>query len=330
MHSHIAIIGKNGELALKPDTSLNVTDKNPMFNDVEMFTQTIPLPFDKNRHVLKNMDDVNSTMRSADVQGERFQFVLDGIPFRNTAIKIQEGTKLDGTIDVNFDATNRTFKDMIADMRCRDVTVDDDILIGEKIGDVEVSISYTEVYDVFIHSTWKNADFRGFNIRMKPISMHETFQPPTLGYSYPAECYQDTNRKATPYTVDGKEQQKTYPNMNKDGSGSIVVKVPSVKTSYINVSQPYPTKKYCNSRICYAHYAVGEENNKPNGETTDEVIPVKDRNPAVEEDKSPYWVLDANRPASGICFYVAYFLERLFKTLGVRITVKIIGIRYGK
>lgn len=317
MRSHLAIIGTNGELALKPDTSLNVTDKNPMFNDVEMFTQTIPLPFDLNRRVLKNMDDVNSTMRSADVQGERFQFFLDGIPFRNTAIKIQKGTKLDGTIDVNFDATNRTFKDMIQDMRCRDVEVDNDILIGEKIGDVEVIINYTEVYDIWVEGGGYNGK-SAYKVYMKPITMHETFQPPTLGFSYPAECYQDANRKATPYTVDGKEQQKTYPNMNKDGSGSIVVKVPSVKTSYINVSQPYPTKKYCNSRICYAHYAAGkDDNDKPNGETTDEVIPAKDRNPAVEEDKSPYWVLDANRPASGICFYVAYFLERLFKTLGV-------------
>lgn len=317
MHPHLAIVGKNGELALKPDTSLNVTDKNPMFNDVEMFSQPISLSFDKNRHVLKNMDDVNSVMRAADVQNERFQFILDGIPFRNTAIKIQEGTKLDGTIDVNFDATNRTFKDMIADMRCRDVTVDDDILIGEKIGDVEVSINYTEVYDIWVEGGGYNGK-SAYKVYMKPVNMHETFQPPILGFSYPAECYQDANRKAKPATVDGKEQQKTYPNMNKDARGSIVVKVPSVKTSYINVSQPYPAKKYCNSRICYAHYAAGkDDNDKPNGETTDDVIPAKDRNPAVEEDKSPYWVLDANRPASGICFYVGYFLERLFKTLGV-------------
>ena len=53
MHSHLAIRGKNGELALKPDTSLNVTEKNPMFNDVEMFSQPIELPYDKNRHIIR-------------------------------------------------------------------------------------------------------------------------------------------------------------------------------------------------------------------------------------------------------------------------------------
>ena len=145
MHSHLAIIGKNGELALKPDQSITITDKNPMFNDQEMFSQPIPLPFKLNRHVLKNMDDVNSAMRSAAVDGDRYQIVVDGIPLRTATMKVQDAVKMNGTIDVNFDATNRTFKDMIADMRCRDVEVKDDILIGEKIGDVTVDFTYQRV-----------------------------------------------------------------------------------------------------------------------------------------------------------------------------------------
>lgn len=323
MHSHLAIIGTNGELALKPDTSLNVTDKNPMFNDVEMFTQTIPLPFDLNRHVLKNMDDMNSTMRSADVQGERFQFVLDGIPFRNTAIKIQEGTKLDGTIDVNFDATNRTFKDMIANMRCRDVTVDDDILIGEKIGDVEVTMNYQEIYDIYISGSWKQGGpnpLLGYRVKMNPVSMQEVFQPFALGFSYPGECYEDSNHVAEP-DPDSMKAVRTYPNPNsKDNGGgkNITVKSPHIKTSYINTSQPYPAAKYCNSRIAYTHYKAGVDSEGAyTGETEDEIVPASDRNMDIQEDKSPYWVLDANRPASGLCFYVGYFLERLFKNLGV-------------
>jgi hypothetical protein len=224
---------------------------------------------------------------------------------------VQESVKLDGTIDVNLDATNRTFKDMIQDLRCRDVSVDDNILIGEKIGDVEVNISYQEMYDVQIQSTWKGTEFRGYRIAMKPNHMTETFQPLALGYSYPAECYQDGNRKAEQL------RSKTYPNPNKDATGNITVVVPRVKTSYINVNQPYPLMPYCNSRICYAHHAVDTEDGKSKGETSDEILKAKDRNPSIEEDKSPYWVLPADRPASGICFYVAYFLERLFKKLGV-------------
>ena len=319
MHSHLAIIGKNGELALNPDQSLTITEKNPMFNDVEMFSQTIQLPFDKNRQLLKNMDDVNAAMRPSDVQGERFQFVIDGIPFRNTAIKIQENTRLDGTIDVNFDATNQTFKDMIADLRCRDVEVQDDILIGEKIGDVQVDFRYTEKYiaHIDVGSKW---DIPGYEIIMKQDIMHEVFQPFALGYSYPAECNEKSNttHEAEQASKDGKLQARVYPNENKEATGNITVKVPSVKTSYINTSQPYPAAKYCNSRIAYAHHKAGvDDQGKYTGETDEEIVPAAERERSITEDKSPYWVLDADRPASGICFYVAYFLECLFKKLGV-------------
>ena len=319
MHSHLAIIGKNGELTLKPDDSLTVTDKNPMFNDVEMFSQPLALSFDKNRHILKNMDDVNSTMKAAEVDNERFRIVLDGIPLRTAALKIQDGVKLNDTIDVNFEATTKTFKDMIADMRCRDVEVKDDILIGEKVGDVEVTFDYTEVYNVWINSIGART-LIGYKIIMNQDKMKEVFQPFALGYSFPGECYEDPNtHEAEPARKDGKVQTRTYTNTNADAKGSIVVKVPSVKTSYINTSQPYPAAKYCNSRIAYAHHKAGWDKEKKayTGETDSEIVPASERERNVTEDKSPYWVLDADRPASGICFYVAYFLECLFKQLGV-------------
>lgn len=319
MHSHLAIIGKNGELALNPDQSLNVTEKNPMFNDVEMFSQTIQLPFDKNRQLLKNMDDVNSTMRATEIENERFKIVLDGIPLRTAALKVQSGVKLDGSIDVNFDATNRTFKDMIADLRCRDVDIKDKIVVGEKIGDLTVDMNYT--YQIL---GWiDNADGQnvvGYEIDMKYVHFNEVYQPQALGFSYPAKCNEVsavTHEAEPARDSEGKVQTKAYKNPNKDANGDITINVPSVQTSYINVSQPYPAAKYCNSRIAYAHHKVEMENGKSTGETSDEIYTSNDRNEAVPEDKSPYWVLDADRPASGLCFYVAYFLECLFDKLGV-------------
>ncbi len=308
MHSHLAIIGKNGELALKPDTSVTITDKNPMFNDVEMFTQTIPLPFDRNRHVLKNMDDVNSTLRATDVENERFKFVLEGIPFRNASIKIQEGTKLDGTVDVNFDATNRTFKDMVQDMRCRDVTVDDNILIGEKIGGLDVSFSYYLEYAVYTQNAF--GEVRKDILKDQHVtSVNATdLDPPATNFSFPGKCTSDSS----PY------YDATVISTADYGNGNIV-NIPRVYESYINVSTPYGSTDesgkrwpYCNSRICYAHHDIDDE-----GKTTSDVVPSNNANSSVDADKSPYWVLPANRPASGICFYLGYFLERLFKTIGV-------------
>lgn len=61
----------------------------------------------------------------------------------------------------------------------------------------------------------------------------------------------------------------------------------------VNVSEPYPIKPYCNARIC-----------------------VKD---PIGTDKIPYRVFDADRCWSGVCFYVAYFLDCLFKHLNLTV-----------
>ena len=287
MHSHLAIIGKNGELALKPDQSITITDKNPMFNDQEMFSQPIPLPFKLNRHVLKNMDDVNSAMRSAAVDGDRYQIVVDGIPLRTATMKVQDAVKMNGTIDVNFDATNRTFKDMIADLRCRDVEVKDEILIGEKIGDVTVDFTYQRVYTLNVMNGWKGW-FDGYKVYGNPQTLHEVFQPFALGYSYPGECYEEAGSH-----IAQQETPKTYTNPNKESDlagDKVTVHVPKVKNSYINISKPYPEAKYCNSRIAYAHHKFGKDDNGKNtGETLDELVPSNERN-GTSEDKSPYWV----------------------------------------
>lgn len=311
MHSHIAIEGQTGNLALKPDTDLNITDRNPMFNDLEMFSQPIQLPIDLNRHLLKNMDDVNSSVRATDVENSRYHIVVDGVPLRTAAIKVQDNVKLDGNIDVNFDSTNRTFKEMIADMKCRDVPVDDDILIGEKIGDVQMDVRYQEILVPTISCLkgW----IRGYEIKLKAVEVNEMFQPLALGFSYPAECYENATTHEADPNPDATKATKSYP--NPAGNDYIIVKVPHIKNSYINVTTPYPYAKYCNSRIAYAHHKAKMENDGP--VTSDEIVPAHMRNRGVPEDKSPYWVLDANRPTSGICFYVAYFLERLFRHLGV-------------
>lgn len=68
--------------------------------------------------------------------------------------------------------------------------------------------------------------------------------------------------------------------------------------STINTSLDYTGKPYCNARICYSHY-------KKDSDTLE-----------TEGTYDPFFVLDADRPLSGICFYVLYFLECLFHHIG--------------
>ena len=58
MKSHIAIVGNKGALVLKTGAGISFTEKNPMFNNVEMFSAPFELPFNKNRHLAKNIDEI--------------------------------------------------------------------------------------------------------------------------------------------------------------------------------------------------------------------------------------------------------------------------------
>ena len=88
--------------------------------------------------------------------------------------------------------------------------------------------------------------------------------------------------------------------------------------NYINTSAAYGEtdgagrpSTYCNARVCYKHYALDSD-----GKTSSSTIVITDGK-WTNEDLYPYWVLDAKRPQSGICFYVLYFLDCLFAYLGV-------------
>lgn len=296
MHSHLDIQVEGNSANLRPDTQAQFTDQNPLFNEVEMFSLPIDLPAALNRHLFMNFDARDSMLRAQDVENKTSKVIVEGLPFRTTVLHVQEEQVLSDSIPVNFDSRTKTFKDMISNLKCREIPVDDDILIGEKLGTVYFSFEYglygklrTEV------NVGEGSDtetkYWYYDLTDSTSSMSQEFNPPALGFSWPAK-------------VDVSDyKEKTY-----DGA---TVKVPKVLESYINVAAPYPSAKYCNSSICYVHYGKDE-----NG-TTKDPVPADKANWSIEEDRSPYWVLPADRAASGICFYVAYFLERLFKHLGV-------------
>ena len=301
MHSHIAIEVNGHTMTLPQDQSLDINEQNPMFGEVEMHSYPVQLPFDHNRAVFKNLEARDSSLRAADVDNANARIIVDGLPLRTSVLHVQEGEVLKDSIAVNFDSRTKSFKDMIANMRCRDVEVDDDILIGEKIGDITATYRYSSKYRFIGNGTKVNNAYMELDdYNYKTIS--GSFSPQATGFSYPGTCKSKSITDPFIAEIEGV----------KDFGGGHVVNVPKVEQSFINVSKPYPQAKYCNARVCYAHHGIDDE-----GKTTSDIVESNNANPAVAADYSPYWVLDADRPASGICFYVGYFLERLFKQLGV-------------
>ena len=312
MNSHLAVKVNGHELALRPKQSISFEDQNPLFNDVEMFSYPFEMPFEKNRVLLKNVDDPNSDLRPIDFEHQPAIVYADGVPYRSGTTVIQEDETLESGLSMNLDAATQSFDDLIGDLKCTDVPVKDRIQIGEKIGHVHVEVKYK--YEVKIKYEGKKGDKE---YRYDKDTATGDFEPSVTAFSYPGIC-QVTGSKQ----VAVKKTEKIYP------KGEVVI-VPKERDDYanstfINVTDAYGENsdhwgeggaKYCNARVAYKHYGLNDD-----GTTSSDVVSLKDYQKIsgdMYEDHYPYWVLDADRPASGICFYVLYFLDCLFAHLDV-------------
>ena len=313
MNSKLTILANGKPLALKEDASISIELKNPLFNDTEMFSYPVDLPIEGNRHVLKNVDDVSSDIRPVSYEHTPMQIIADGVPFASGTAIIQEDERLEDSISLNVDASTQSFVDLIGDLKCNEVPIPtkyrDQLLIGEKIDEVSVSVNYKTEVEIKYQGKKGNKKYGSVG---DDYTTETTFSPQALGFSYPAQCKETGNLHEAVLL-----KTYTYPNGNS-------VKIPDVLTSYINVSDAYPHKLFCNARVCYAHHDLNDD-----GTTSESLVQYstkrkgedpnnKNHEQEMYEDRGPIWVLDADRPQSGICFYMLFFLDCLFEYLGVQ------------
>ncbi len=313
MKSHLAVKVTGKDMTLHPDQSLDFELANPLFNNTEMFSLPFEPPFEQNRHLMKNMDDVKSDESPLAIDGLQAIVYADGIPMHSGITVVQEGEELDGGMSLNIDASKQSFDDLIGDLQCQDVPLKDRIQIGEKIGNIHVEVSYD--YDVNIHyHSGKKDEWSDYTYGDDAVE--GDFEPQALGFSYPGICAVKGNKQVAKV-----KETRTYP-------GGHQVNVPKeandyANSTFINVTDAYGENsehwgaggaKYCNARVAYIHKGLNAD-----GTSSDAIIKQTELSPNGEqyEGKFPYWVLDADRQQSGICFYVLYFLDCLFAHLGV-------------
>jgi hypothetical protein len=314
MHSHLDIQVEGRSLALRPDQSIDIEDRNPLFNNTEMFSLPIDAPVEGNRVVFRNVDDIHSGLRPSDMEHRAARIVADGVPMRSGVTVVQEGQEVGDTMSLSIDDSTVTFEDLVSDLKCRDVPLKDDIVVGEKIGRVDVTVRY----DAEVHIGLGGGSYANTG-RVKDLRVTSSFEPQALGFSWPGRCEEVSAADGTAKV----KTVRTYP-------GGHTVNVPAERDgrdlpTYINVSEPYGSSAgsphtdsggatiawpYCNARVCYLHKGLGDD-----GATTAGVAEPSEH--PMYEDHWPYWVLEADRPASGLCFYVRYFLDCLWDYLGV-------------
>lgn len=284
MNEHLALKVRGKYANLPEDFSIDIEDVNPIFNDYESYSFDAPLNIETNRHILKDLDNIQSDKRLIELENESIQVIAEGIPFRTGRLQTSEDEHIQDEITFSMVSSARTIQDMVADLMCRDIPVKDKIQIGEMIGNVFAEVEFT--WNLY----WKASGKTGFlswgscTKEGKPTTekLSHNFELQALGFSYPGICQTSGSGVENAIMSGGK---------------------PKVSTSFINVTDEYPNFPYCNGRVCYTHYK--KEDDGTSGKTV-----------STSEKFDPYYILEADRPQSGICFYVLYFLDCLFHYLG--------------
>ena len=324
MNGHLNIKLAGQDVALPPDFELNFHDQNPLFNKSEMWSEPMAIPVDGNRQVLENIDVPESGKRSTAYDKIEAQVEVDGVPVRHGYSRVQDNTLIDGKLDVNIDQSVQSFDDLIGDLECRDVPLKDRLKIGEKVGEVDINVDYLYQCVITYMEQDKKPEKTEYYLGISPASAHALFEPQALGFSQPGVTKPASNDHF--YMGEMFEQQWQDYTPHKTYQDGHEVKIPVFEVDFTNVSEPYdstvnsPYKDesggtlgwpFCNARIAYTHYKKKDDVE----ETSDQV----DLTTTYQqyENFGPYWVLDARRPQTGVCFYVLYFLDCLFKHLGV-------------
>lgn len=287
MNEHLSVKIGGEYVTLPDDYNIDIELLNPFFNDTESFTYPIELGIDSNRHLLKNVDDIHSDARLKDFSDERVVIIVEGMPLFHGKVKVDSDQEIENKIQFYCISTILDLSDLIGDVNCQDIPVKDEILIGEKIGDIRLVVN-TRVqrkidYSSSGHQHPDTPNIESYEVYKYVLHDYDDIQLQALGFSYPGICVESN--------------QTTHEAKTNDG-------LPIENRSFINVNSPYPDMPYCNARVCYKHYALDAD-----GTTS------KDVSNAGGSD--PYFVLPARRAQSGICFYVLYFLDCLFSHLGL-------------
>lgn len=305
--SHIAIKLNGVYLATGENTEIDIEDANPYFND-QSETMSLPftVPLDGNRAAFGNVECIENDDNLRSIENMRMDVEVDGILLRSGKAGSIEDQSLVDSVTLQMISAVYSLEDYLDGVRCRDVELIDKIPIGETLGNVsaklvcdlnlkvEYTYSYEDEYGTNVTSN-ETLKFDAGGVRPSldgSVGMNISF--PAIGFSVPWKCK----------TVGGSGGFGDSSPYDSDGT---IGKNPTVVKSYINVTDKYGENnaKYCNARISYLHY-------KKDGNESSDVVDMSDNDQSEYGRYNPYLVLEANRPASGICFYVLYFLDCLF------------------
>lgn len=307
MQSHLRVVINDIDVVLLNDASIEIHMKNRYLNDgIETYSYSFDIPFEGNRALFGDVDAVQSDVRLTSIEDLPMQIYVDGIMICHGKVGPVSDQVIDGKVSVSLTSHNPQITDMIGDLNLQNLEFPesdrDALTIGETIGDIRAKNDSKSGYSYRARFSGNfsgaqtlhgNISFEISDAEITHIDNNFTnvIQLQALGFSTPRR-YRTEADGLTP---------ASDPSTDKPLWDSYI-NTSAAYNENINTGNSVRRALYHNARISYTHHDIDVD-----GKSTDTVL--------VDNDQyGPYYMLEADRPQSGICFYVMYVLEVLFKT----------------
>lgn len=290
---------------LEPDATITITDTSEIFADGDVWSYDFTLNVHANAHIFGTAGDIHGSRLHEQIDKRKARLWAEGVPLYLGYLKLGDEAEVDaeGNVDVSFESGQKTFEEMIEGTSAQEVSVGD-VVIGVALNRKRVSVieeSTTVLFTLNGLEVFAAKDPQLEDLKNKTYSFgpHED--------SSKEKQYQGSLEGKTPYVQRWPKLVKSHGEV-LDSSGNAI----TLPQDYINVQTPYDDgHPFCNINICYPLKIndKGEEK-AARGYTLRLAYSATDTT-----DGGDHQTRFNNAPN----FYLLYFIDRLFKDMGIRI-----------
>ena len=290
------LTGNGSQYAVLPDdTTITITDTSEIFGSGDVWSHSFTLNTWANAHIFGTAGEIHGSRLHEQIDRRKARLWIEGLPLYLGYLRLDDEASVDeeGNVEVKFEGGSKTFDDLIEGAKAQEVSV----------GDVEIGIALNRKRVVDPPNITK------FNVRLDGLKAYAAKNDELMNLD---GCDFEVNAAiglvSTPYA-------QQFPKMVKSHGTVYNSSMSPIDYDKTNIMYPYddtPQHSFCNVNMCYQMKAEDKEGNEVVGRGYTVRLARGEGTTTGGDGETRY----NNAP----CFYLLYFIDRLFKDMGIHIT----------
>ena len=276
--------------SLPEDTTITLTDTSEVFASGDVWSMSFTLNTRANAHIFGTSGELHGSRLHEQINKRRARLWVEGLPLFLGYLKLDDEVDVDaeGNVDISLESGQKTFEERIEGTSAQEVSV----------GNVPIGIALNRKRVVNIHRLYCSWRLDG----LEPYISKNAFVGIVSREIYEREIY----ASKTPYVQRWPKLVKSHGDIYNSGGGKDVVDYTNVQTSY-DAEHPF-----CNINICYPFKSI----NAAGEEKAGRGYTMRLAHGKPTTDGGDNQTRFNNAPN----FYLLYWLDRLFKDMGIHVT----------